>query len=91
MGFLIMMDYATFPPVSLFKKVLFACPETALLYASLWDVKHGNRVSIKRDEVKRYFLISPTLFRNYLLALSRLGILTMEETPTYFLIDFYDV
>ena len=85
------MDYATFPPVSTFKKVLFACPETGLLYASLWDLKQGNRVSIKRSEVKRCFLISPTLFRNHLLALSRLGILSMEETPTFFLIDFYDV
>ena len=85
------MSYSHFPPINLFKKVLQGCPQTALIYVSLWELnRKKQRITIKRDDVKNRFLISPTLFRNHLLSLSRLEILSFEETPDYFLVDFID-
>lgn len=86
-----MNDYAEFPPLDCFKRVLRSSPQSADLFASLWKIKSkSNRISIKRKDIKRSFLISPTLFRNHLLAIGRLELITFEETTDFFLIDFYE-
>lgn len=84
-----MGDYDDFPPLTVFKTALHICPQAAFLYTLLWKIKHKeSRISIKRTDVKKKFLISPTLFRNNLLSLSRINILSFEETVDFFLIDF---
>lgn len=86
-----MRDYLDFPPLDLFKRVLQSSPQSALLYASLWKLRpKSNRISIKRREVKKNFLISPTLLRNHLLSLGRLELVSFEETTDFFVIDFYE-
>jgi len=86
-----MNDYAEFPPLDSFKRVLRSSPQSADLFASLWKLKpKSNRISIKRKDIKKNFLISPTLFRNHLLAIGRLELITFEETTDFFLIDFYE-
>lgn len=86
-----MNDYSEFPPVDTLKKILISSPQCALLYASLWKQKPtSNRISIKRNDIKKKFLISPTLFRNHLLCIGRLELITFEETSDFFLIDFYE-
>jgi len=87
-----MQGYEDFPPLNSFKRVLQAYPQSALIYAELWKLMEPNstRNSIKKSEIKRKFLISPTLFRNHLLSLGRLDILSLEETQDFFLIDFYE-
>lgn len=86
-----MNDYAEFPPLDSFKRVLRSSPQSAELFTSLWKLKHGsNHLSIKRKDIKKKFLISPTLFRNHLLAIGRLELITFEETTDFFLIDFYE-
>lgn len=85
-----MADYSDFPPVEKFKQVLRSYPQSALIYASLWGLaKQGALpVTVIRQGIKKKFLISPTLFRNHLLALGRLGILTFDESIDYFNIEF---
>ena len=84
-----MNDYSDFPPLLCFKRILLSTPQSAYLYVSLWKLKQeSDRISIKRTAIKKNFLISPTLFRNYLLALGRLELLTFEETTYFFNIAF---
>jgi hypothetical protein len=86
-----MKDYSEFPPIDSFKRVLTNSPQSALLYAHIWkNKKKCSRISLLRNEVKKKFLISPTLFRNHLLSLGRLELISFEETPEFFLIDFYE-
>lgn len=86
-----MHDYTEFPPMEAFKKVLRMSPQSALIFADIWKQKtQSNRISFKRSEIKKIFLVSPTLFRNHLLALSRLDIISFEETTTFFIVDFYE-
>lgn len=84
------LDYTNFPPISYFKLVLQHMPRSALIYASLWDhrLKGNKRCAYAKDKIKNLFLLSSTLFRNHLIDLSRLGILTFEETPKFFLVHF---
>jgi len=83
------MSYADFPPINLFKRVLYSSPHSALIYAEMWQLKPtSNVISIKRKEVKNRFLISPTLFRNHLLALGRLDLISFEEPGEFFMIKF---
>lgn len=85
-----MNNYADFPPIHSFKRVLQSSPQSALLYASLWKNKpKGDRIAIKKREIKKNFLISQTLFRNHLLAISRLDIASFEETTEFYLVDFH--
>jgi|SRR5688572_9366245 len=87
-----MHDYTDFPPIDSFKKVLRTSPQSALIFASLWKLKtNTNRLSFRREDIKKTFLISPTLFRNHLLALGRLDVLSFEETSAFFIIDFYEL
>lgn len=87
-----MSGYEYFPPITKFKLVLRACPRAAELYVSLWRIVPLTRqFSVSKKEVKKTFLISPTLFRNHLLCLGRLDILSFEETTDFFVIDFMEV
>lgn len=86
-----MNDYATFPPLNFLKRILQSFPQCALIFISLWTLKTKlKRISIKKKDIKNTFLISPTLFRNHLLSFGRLDLLTFQETPEYFQIDFSD-
>ncbi len=82
------MSYNDFPPVNTLKTVLYSYPQSALLLIELWKkLNKKSQLSVRRNEVKRKFLISPTLFRNHLLALTRLDILVFQETPDFYLIE----
>lgn len=86
-----MNNYSEFPPIDSFKRVLRSSPQSALIYASLWKHKaKKERLSFKRKDIKTLFLISPTLFRNHLLSIGRLDLISFEETHDFFLIDFYE-
>ena len=84
-----MTDYADFPPLTNFKRVLSGCPQSALLYSLLWKSKpKNNNLKILKNDIKRNFLISQTLFRNHILAIGRLDLITSEETLDAFYIRF---
>ena len=87
-----MSDYYDFPPMPDFRRVLQIAPASALIYISLWKMRRNNNdISIKKSDVKKKFLISKTIFRNHLLALSRLEILSFEETTDFFLVYFISI
>lgn len=87
-----MIDYSEFPPIDIFKKILRQEPQAALVFAFLHKMKptEATQLFIKRNDVKKKFLVSPTLFRNHLLALARAELVTFEETQEVFVIDFYE-
>lgn len=86
-----MTGYNDFPPFTTFKKVLKNCPQSALVYASLYKINKEETapISIRKKETINKFLTSPTLFRNYLLSLSNLEVLSFEENKDFYLINFY--
>ena len=75
-----MTDYNEFPPIKCFMRVLKNCPKSALIYAQLWKTKgdHPTLRIDKRDIRKEYF-ISPTIFRNLLIPLTDLYLVTFYE------------
>jgi len=85
------LNYSEFPPINIFKKVLESCPQSAILFASLWKLKQKSmKVSIRKTAINSMFLISRTLFRNHLLALGRIDLISFKELEDDFLIDFLD-
>ena len=48
------------------------------------------KVSIRKTAINSMFLISRTLFRNHLLALGRIDLISFKELEDDFLIDFLD-
>ncbi len=87
-----MLKYDDFPPVSLFIIVLRSCPKAALLYAWLWKLKSkNNQFLIKRKEIKKRFLISPTRFKNLLMDLAIWSALSFDEGEKSFLISMAPV
>jgi hypothetical protein len=76
-----MKDYYTFPPIKYFIRVLKSCPISAILYIQLWH-KRGQTMSFKviKKDIRKEFLISPTLFRNNLTPLMYINLLSFKES-----------
>ncbi len=84
-----MQEYQSFPPCKPFLKVLKAAPSAAKLYLDLWKCRNKSAFfSIKRDEIRSSFCTSPTLFRNQLMALVDLNVLSLDEEEDTYSIDF---
>lgn len=83
-----MKDYIDFPPLNYFFRVLKSCPKSALLYVQLWKKKgkHMNLVT-KKKNVRKDYLISPTMFRNLLSPLMFLNLISFLESDDGFQID----
>lgn len=80
-----MQDYKEFPPTRNFIRVLKAHPKSALLYAQLWKKKDENlRVEARKKDVRKDYLISPTMFRNLLSMLMSLDLLSFVENDEKF-------
>jgi hypothetical protein len=83
-----MKDYNEFPPLRYFLRVLKSCPKSALLYLQLWKNKgkHMNFETKKKD-IRKEYLISPTMFRNSLSPLVFLNLVTFLECDDKYKID----
>lgn len=83
-----MKDYNDFPPLKYFTRVLKNCPKSAYLYIQIWKNKgkHMNLVTSKK-EVRKEYLISPTMFRNLLAPLMFLNLIHFVECDEKFQID----
>lgn len=83
-----MNDYSAFPPLKYFNRVLKSCPKSALLYIEIWKRKgdHMHLITQKKN-VRREYLISPTLFRNLLAPLMFLNLIHFTESDEKFQID----
>lgn len=83
-----MQNYSEFPPVKYFVRVLKGCPKSALLYVQVWKNKseQGNLL-INKNDVRRHYLISPTMFRNLLAPLMFLSLIRFVEGDDHFQIN----
>lgn len=83
-----MQDYSDFPPIKYFIRTLKICPKSAFLYAQIWKNKDKNmRMVTDKDDIRKDYLISPTLFRNLLESLAYLNLLEFKENDEKFQID----
>jgi len=83
-----MKDYSEFPPSKYFIRVLKNCPKSALLYVQLWK-KRGKHMSlnVQKKEIRKEFLMSPTLFRNLLTPLMFMNLAAFQESDIQYHID----
>lgn len=83
-----MQDYNEFPPIKALTRVLKNCPKSSLVYVQLWD-KRGKHLgfTVKKKDVRKEFLISPTVFRNLLAPLMFLNLIDFAESDDEFQID----
>jgi hypothetical protein len=83
-----MKDYRDFPPQKYFLRVLKNCPQSALIYTQLWK-KRGTfmKLMTQKKDVRKEYLISPTLFRNLLAPLMFLNLVSFVENDERFEIE----
>lgn len=83
-----MKEYTDFPPVKYFTRVLKLCPKSAHLYTELWKKKDKYMcLQTHKKDVRKEYLISPTMFRNLLSPLSYLSLIRFVENDDEFQID----
>jgi hypothetical protein len=85
-----MKDYYEFPPLKYFVRVLKNCPKSSLIYVQIWinSAKETNLVVCKKD-IRKDYLISPTMFRNLLGPLTLLNLIHFRESDDKFQIDVF--
>lgn len=83
-----MQDYSEFPPTKNFIRVLKGYPRSALLYTQLWKKRDEKlRVEAHKKDVRKDYLISPTMFRNLLAPLMSLDLVNFVENDEKFRIN----
>lgn len=84
-----MKDYQEFPPIKYFIRTLKNCPRSAFLYVIIWKNKKENMCLVtEKNEVRKDYLMSPTMFRNLLEPLMLLNLIHFVECDGKFKIDF---
>lgn len=82
-----MDDYSNFPPCPYFKIVLNTAPHSAALYMQLWNYqKNKEEVIYQKKDIRKIFLISPTMFRNLVIPIVSQGLADIEETLTSYIL-----
>jgi hypothetical protein len=83
-----MKDYSEFPPIKYFIRVLKNGPKAALLYVLLWRNKNRrNHIMIRKNAIRKEYLISPTMFRNLVASLMFLNLISFVESNEQFEIE----
>jgi hypothetical protein len=83
-----MKDYNDYPPQKYFTRVLKNCPRCAFIYIQLWKKKDKySRVIQEKRDVRKDYLMSPTMFRNLLAPLMFLNLINFIEVDDNFQID----
>lgn len=83
-----MIEFSGFPPCPYFMQTLRHCPDAALLYCKLWEMKNPQyKLAVKKEDLFNIFLVSHTRFRNRLVKLLEEGLLSFESTPEFYYIE----
>lgn len=83
-----MKEYTQFPPAKYFMRVLKSCPQSALLYTQIWKMKDTHMcLSANKKDIRKDYLISPTMFRNLLSPLMFLNVIKFIESDGEYQID----
>ena len=81
-------EYKKFPPYPFLIDVLKNALLSLRVYIELWDMQDDfGRIAIDKKEIKKTFLISPTLFYNKVLSLVDLSLLSVDESPNMIVVD----
>jgi len=83
-----MKDYSEFPPFKYFIRTLKNCPRSSYLYLQIWKNK-GENMTLETDkkEIRKEYLISPTMFRNLMAPLVFLNLIQVIENDGKFEIE----
>lgn len=82
-----MMGYSNFPPFPYFMQILRHFPNSAMLYIKLWSEKNDHHaIKVKKSDISKVFLLTPTNFRNRLFNIMEEGLASVRQTP-----DFYHI
>ena len=81
-----MLNYDDFPPIRLFTRVLQNSPKAASIYVTIWHKSIKSEYLIRKKDIKKTLLISPTIFRQNLIDLTRLDLISYQEAGDFFTI-----
>lgn len=84
-----MEEYKKYPPEICLKTILRSHPALADVYIQLWKLQNAMQIRIKREDINYKLDVSPTLFKNHCLKLSRQGFLDFREYEDRFIINLY--
>ena len=85
-----MKNYNEWPPVKYLIRVLKNCPNSALLYIQLWKNQNKHyKISVRKKEIRKLYLISPTMFRNSISPLAFLSLVSFAEDEEQFQIEIF--
>jgi hypothetical protein len=83
------MSYKDFPPYEFFMTVLRHAPDVAYFYLKIWSAKaKDNKLLVDRKAIYSQFLVTPITFKRKTGVLMEEGLLSMQESPYFFEIDF---
>ena len=84
-----MKDYSNMPPARNFLRVLKSCPKAALVYIDLWKKRSQITyvVRVIKEDIRKEYLISPTIYRNQLSSLAYLNLISYQENDDEYQID----
>ena len=83
------MQYTEFPPSKYFLRALKTCPKSAYLYTQIWRNKDKHmKILTEKEDIRKQYLVSPTIFRNLLEPLMMLNLVSFTENEGRFRIEF---
>jgi hypothetical protein len=83
-----MKDYSDFPPRKYFMRVLKNCPQSAFLYLQVWQKKDKQKIlKTKKSDIRKEYLITPTMFRNLLSPLRYMNLVDFTENNGEYEVD----
>lgn len=81
------MAYQT-PPYCWLIQILENCPWAIFTFYLLWKNQENNTLLVDSKDIEKKYIISPTLFCEYLSDLSQLKILTYTKSSKQIKIEF---
>lgn len=85
-----MKDYSDFPPCPYFLTVLKHSPEAAYIFVRLWQMNTDvdvDFITCHKKNIRNVFLTTPTIFRNKLMSLVDLGLISVTENPSTYIVE----
>jgi len=82
------MKEEIYPPMDKIRLALRHCPGATITYLDIWQRANENgHIDIPKKSIKMEYLMSPTMFANKLIALSREGLIKVGFQPKKFVVD----
>jgi len=83
------MDEEIRPPYNLLLEILHECPWTMHVFSILWKNQERFSLKVYMEDVEDIYLISTTIFKQYLLDLSKIDALSFQLCNDHIKIKLY--